>query len=195
MGKKNNKWEAFSWHISQRPGRPGQWQARKQFGRKDNGKPNIKAFYGRSEAEVKNKAREYEAKLLTNQLINDPQKTVYEYVKEWLNVEKKYYVKAKTYDGLEDSLEKRLKPYDIANIQMKHLSHLHCQNYINQLVESPENYTIATIRKSYSLLNQAFKDAVENKDLTKNPMKSVKLPVEEALGKKPKKSLFSPRNK
>ncbi len=178
------------WSVSERPGRKGQWQARKQFGRKDNGKPNIIALYGRNKTEVKEKAKEYEAMLLTNQLVKIPKETVYSYVKYWLENVKKKSVKPKTYDGLEDSLESRLKPYDIANMQMKNVSDEICQEYINQLADSRKKYSIATIRKSFSLLNAAFKYAVQKRKLYTNPMELVEMPSEAVLETKTKKIMF-----
>lgn len=186
----NKRRDPGDWSISERPGRKGQWQARKQFGRKGNGKPNIIALYGRNKTEVKNKAAEYDARLLLNQPIKASKQTVYEYIKEWLDNDKKYEVKAKTYDGLEDSLEKRLKPYDIANITMNNITPKHCKQYMQQLAQSPNNYSRATIQKSYNLLTACFRNAVENEDLAKNPMESVKMPVEDNLVTKTKEISF-----
>lgn len=178
------------WSFGLRPGREGQWQARKQFGKKENGKPNIVAFYGRSKSEVKQKAMEYEAKLLTNQQFNVSKETVYGYVKKWLETVKRHSVKATTYDAMEDSLEIRLKPYDIADIQMCNLSVQLCQNYINQLVESDKKYSLATIRKSFNLLNASFKYAVGTGDIARNPMDFVEMPKESVLETKTKEVQF-----
>ena len=54
------------WSFSQRKDKL--WTARRQFGKKENGKPNIVAFYGKSITEVRRKAKEYEEKL-TSQLL------------------------------------------------------------------------------------------------------------------------------
>ena len=178
------------WSVSERSGRKGQWQARKQFGRKNNGKPNIIALYGRSKKEVKEKAKEYEAMLITNQIVKIPNKTVYDYVKNWLKTVKIMSVKPKTYDGLEDALEIRLKPYDLANTHMKNVSAENCQAYINQLANSDKNYSLATISKSYSLLNCAFIYAVQKKNLYTNPMELVELPSEATLETKTKEITF-----
>ena len=113
--------------VFERAGRKGQWVARKQFGKKENGKPNIVCLYGHSKTEVKNKAADYDAKLLTNQQLNVSKETVYGYVKKWLETVKRHSVKATTYDAIEDSLEIRLRPYDIADIQMCNLTVQLCQ--------------------------------------------------------------------
>ena len=171
------------WSFTERTGRKGQWVARRQFG---NGKPNVIALYGKSKKEVREKAKAYEAKLLTNQLTNDCKETVYSFVKSWLENVKIKSVKAKTYDGLEDSLEVRLKPYDISNIQLKNVSVPLCQKYINQLVECDKKYALDTIRKSYNLLNAAFRYAVGLRYMAVNPMVFVELPNEAQLKTKTK---------
>ena len=188
--EKKKRRKPGDWSFSERPGRKGQWVARKQFGKKENGKPNIIALYGHNISEVEQKAKEYDAKLLTNQLIKIPNLTVYSYVKNWIETKKRNSVKQKTYDGLEDALEVRLKPYDIANMSLKNISDENCQDYIDQRTASDKKYSIATIRKSYSLLNAAFKYAVKKKKLYSNPMELVEMPSEAVLENKTKKIMF-----
>ena len=84
MADKKSKRGQGEWSFVERTGRKGQWVARKQFGKKENGKPNIVCLYGHSKTEVKNKAADYDAKLLTNQQLNVSKETVYGYVKKWL---------------------------------------------------------------------------------------------------------------
>lgn len=178
------------WSFVERTGRKGQWVARKQFGVKENGKQNIVCLYGHSKTEVRQKAAEYDAKLLTNRQLNTSKETIYSYVKKWMETTKRHSVKATTYDGMEDSLEIRLKPYNIADIQMCNLSVQLCQEYINNLVECDEHYSLATIRKSYNLLNGAFRYATKAGDIAKNPMEVVELPKEESLATKTKEVQF-----
>lgn len=190
MADKKSKRGQGEWSFVERTGRKGQWVARKQFGKKENGKPNIVCLYGKSKTEVKNKATEYESRLLTNQQLNVSKETVYGYVNKWLETVKRHSVKATTYDSMEDSLEVRLKPYDIADIQMNNLSVQLCQNYINQLVESDKNYSLATIRKSFNLLNASFRYAVGTGDIARNPMDFVEMPKESVLETKTKEVQF-----
>lgn len=178
------------WSFVERAGRKGQWVARKQFGKKENGKPNIVCLYGKSKTDVRQKAADYDAKLLTNRQLNTSKETVYGYVKKWMETTKRHSVKATTYDCMEDSLEIRLKPYNIADIQMCNLSVQLCQEYINNLVECDGHYSLATIRKSYNLLNGAFKYAAGSGDIAKNPMEFVELPKEASLETKTKDILF-----
>lgn len=172
------------WCFSQR--KDGLWTARKQFGYKPDGKKNIVAFYGKSKTIVRNKAADYEKNLSDNRSQHIKKNTVYEYVQEWIENYKKLSVKPSTYDGLEDSLNVRLKPFDIANVQMCNLSVGLCQTYINELTQSEKKYSIATIRKSYNLLNACFKHAVGVGDIEKNPMEFVNMPSPNAVQTKEK---------
>ena len=58
MAKEKNKHGQGEWSFSQR-NTDGLWTARKMFGRKADGKPNIVAFYGKTRTEVKEKAAAY----------------------------------------------------------------------------------------------------------------------------------------
>lgn len=159
----------------------GNWTARKQFGRKENGKPNIVALYGGKGKDglrdVKRKVKVYEEKLATNQ--NSACKTtLYDYISKWLEVYKKQSVKSTTYDTLEDTIEVRIKPYPIANIQIANLTIDICQEYINQLTTSKRKYSLATITKTYNTINSCLRLAVGKGDIQKNPMEYVVLPSE-----------------
>lgn len=165
------------WSYTQRKDKL--WTARKQFGKKSDGKPNIKAFYGKTITEVKRKAQEYENQLSGNRMEIIKKVTLYDYLVDWLNTYKRLSVKNTTYDGLEDAIEIRIKPYDIANVQLNNLSTQICQQYINDLVNSNKKYSLATITKTYNLLNNCLRHAEGVGDIPKNPMAFVNLPSEE----------------
>lgn len=161
------------WSFTQRKDKL--WTARKQFGKKENGKPNIKAFYGKSISEVRRKAQEYENQLSTNRIESTKKITVYEYLIEWLKTYKNISVKSTTYDGIEYTI-KRVKSFDIAYIQLNNLTTQVCQNFINDMVRSDKKYSLATITKTYNTLNNCLSHAEGIGDIVKNPMTFVKLP-------------------
>ena len=51
-----------------------------------------------------------------------------------------------------------------------------CQEYINELTSCNKKYSLATITKTYNLINSCFKYAVGVGDMQRNPMEYVKLP-------------------
>lgn len=167
------------WSYSQRKDKI--WTARKQFGKKSNGKPNIKAFYGKTITEVKKKAQEYENQLSGNRTAIVNKTILYDYLVDYLKTYKQIAVKSTTYDALEDAIEVRIQPYDIAKMQLINLSPQVCQNYINELVNSPKKYSLATITKTYNLLNQCLRHAEKIGDINKNPMALVKLPSQDKV--------------
>lgn len=185
MSKKRGQGE---WSFTQRKDKL--WTARKQFGRKADGKPNIKAFYGKTITEVKRKASEYENQLAGNISNVAKKETLYQYLVNWLKTYKSRSVKSTTYDGLEDAIEVRIKPYDIANIQLANLSSQLCQQYINELVDSKKKYSLATITKTYNLLNNCLNYAEGVGDINKNPMTYVKLPSADKVQTPVKKAMF-----
>ena len=79
------------WSYTQRKDKL--WTARKQFGKKSDGKPNIKAFYGKTITEVKRKAQEYENQLSGNRMEIIKKVTLYDYLVDWLNTYKRLSVK------------------------------------------------------------------------------------------------------
>ena len=176
------------WSYTQRKDKL--WTARKQFGKKINGKPNIKAFYGKTITEVKRKALEYENQLAGNISNVAKKETLYQYLVNWLKTYKSMSVKSTTYDGLEDAIEVRIKPYDIANVQLVNLSSQLCQQYINELVDSDKKYSLATITKTYNLLNNCLRYAEGVGDINKNPMTYVKLPSADKVQTPTKETVF-----
>lgn len=183
-----NKRGQGEWSYTQRKDKL--WTARKQFGKKSNGKPNIKAFYGKTITEVKRKAYEYENQLSGNISNVAKKETLYQYLVNWLKTYKSISVKNTTYDGLEDAIEVRIKPYDIANIQLANLSPNLCQQYINELVNSKKKYSLATITKTYNLLNNCLNYAEGVGDINKNPMTYVKLPSADKVQTPVKETMF-----
>lgn len=152
------------------------WTARKQFGYKENGKQNIKAFYGKSITEVKQKAREYEKTLIVNSPVKIQKDTLYEYMLNWLKTYKVAEVRGNTYDAIEYCIESRVKPYDISRIQMCNLTTEVLQKYINEITNNEKKYSHATIKKTYDTINNCLTHAVGLGDLVKNPMDFVKMP-------------------
>ena len=68
--------------ISQRA--DGTWTARIRVGLTPEGKPKIKAFYGKSEREVKKKLKEFEKELHKNDMSVVQKGTVESYMLNWL---------------------------------------------------------------------------------------------------------------
>ncbi|MDD5863957.1 MAG: hypothetical protein PUD80_04890, partial [Firmicutes bacterium] len=81
MGDKQRR-DYGSGSISQR--KDGTWTARMIIGTNEAGKPRIKAFYGKSEREVKKKMKEFEKELHKNDGTVVQKNTVEAYMRDWL---------------------------------------------------------------------------------------------------------------
>lgn len=189
MAKEKNKRGQGEWSFSQR-NTDGLWTARKMFGRKADGKPNIVAFYGRTRTEVKEKAAAYEATLAASRVAAVSKETIADYFEDWMKSRKTISVKRTTYDTYEDTLTSRIKPFGIASVQMCNLSVELMQDYMNQLTKCDKNYSLGTITKTYNQLNACFKDAEAAGDIAKNPMPYVKKPTEDSLVTKTTEMMF-----
>lgn len=166
--------------------KPKKWVARKQFGRKENGKPNIKALYGNSASEVKKKSKDYDFMLRSNGNVDSTKMVFDKYYKNWMTTYKLHQLKPTSYDALEECLECRIRPYPIlAKAQMFNVTTLLLQKYINELVSS-QKYSYGTIKRTKVCINNCLKKAVQLKDLPYNPMDGVELPSEDVLSVKTK---------
>lgn len=180
---KKQKRSNGDWCFYENPKATGgsRWVARKQFGRKADGKQNIKALYGETKAEVRKKAKAYEEMLLQNGgQVSLSKSTLYDYAMDWLEKYKRLAVKATTYDAYEDCLTSRLLPFDIARVQLCQLTADICQAYINELAlvknKKGEQYTLPTITKTYNVINACLEHAANEGHIIKNPMKHISLP-------------------
>lgn len=157
------------------------WTARKRYGKKENGKANIVAFYGKSKTEARDKLKKYEEELKLKSAENIKKNTFEEYFEHWLYTYKRKEVKDNTFEAMEYCYNCRIKPYFIAKIQMHNLNSETFQKYINALTDSDEKYSHATIKKTYDTINNCLTHAVEIGDIIKNPMFGVKLPSKDKV--------------
>jgi len=158
----------------------GTWTARIMIGRKANNKPKIKAFYGKTDTEVKRKLREFK-----KNMDNLPKDTISKmslgsYMNNWLEVYKKPALKPTSYDRLEDQKRLYIDP-DLEYVQLKNLSTDDIQKLLNKL---SKKYSHSTVKKAYMLLNACLNHAVAKKDLTYNPMAPIEVPEQKEFSKK-----------
>lgn len=157
--------------ISQRS--DGTWTARLTLGVNDDGKRKVKAFYGKSEREVKKKLSEFKKEYYKNDNVNVERNTVQSYMNTWLTDVKKYELKPKSYDRLEQTLNHNVYPA-IGCLQIAALKSSDVQKMINDMVDDGSSYS--TIKKAYNAVDACFKLGVIQRSVTYNPAAGVKLP-------------------
>jgi integrase len=160
----------------------GTWTARIQVGRKANGKPQIKAFYGKTEVEVKRKLRNYKKEIAVVGSLDARKHSVETYIIKWLEIYKKNSISENGYDALESAVKNQVIPY-LGYIQLINLTTENIQGMINGMLQKgyvvagkEKSYSLSTIKKAYNAINACLKQAVLLGDLYKNPAMGVNLP-------------------
>lgn len=88
----------------------GIWTARLIIGKNPNGRPKIRAFYGKTEQQVRKKLKEYKGSLQGCKETKDEQ-DVQSYMTSWLMNNKKNKLKPRSFDTLEVTLNRQVFPH------------------------------------------------------------------------------------
>jgi integrase len=151
----------------------GTWTARLQIGFKDDGKPNIKAFYGKGRKEVLKKLDDYKDLMKTGVVNENTLPSFDTYILNWLNNIKANELKGLSFDRLESTIKNHITPI-IGHMQTNEITDTIIQTEIINPKAKTKSYS--SIKKIYDSLNACFKYAVSRRDLRFNPMVTVALP-------------------
>lgn len=157
--------------ISQR--KDGYWQGRFDAGTKPDGKRDVKYVYAKTEAECKRKLRDLIKEIRSTEYVNIQKQSVKDYMDKWLNDVKKNELKPKSFDRLEQTLERDVYPY-IGDIQLQAINSDDVQKMINTLRDKGRSRS--TIKKAYDAVNGCFKRGVIQKSAASNPALGVSVP-------------------
>lgn len=149
-----------------------------------------KSFYGKSEAEVKRKMRDYR-KNAVNYFRNPSRILLYDYVSKWIIENKLGFIKASSYDKLERVLENQIKN-TIGDIEIGKLRTKDIQDLINFYANPPKGneykaLAVSGLKRIIDLLNPCLKYAVKKGEIEFNPIEDVKIPIQENMLVKTKK--------
>ena len=156
--------------ISQRQN--GTYTARIQIGTKANGKPIIKAFYGKDKKEVTKKLKDFK-----NEIKNLPPTQIkkisfQEYILYWLHTYKYTSLKPSSYDRLESTIKNHIIP-ELGHLQLATITIDDIQTLIN---ETSKNKSYSSVKKIYDAINACLNHAVIHGDIYKNPSMGVIMP-------------------
>jgi len=73
----------MSFKIHRVPLKDGTWVSELKYGKKANGKPNVKRFTGKTEVEVKKKLKQFKESLIKNDYKQIKKMSVKEYMENW----------------------------------------------------------------------------------------------------------------
>ena len=172
--------EYGSGSISQR--KDNSWTARIKIGYSDDGKPIMKAFYGKSEREVRKKLNAFKAELAKGDYTVVRKSDVKSYMTDWLQNTKRNKLKPKSYDRLESTLKYQVFPY-IGDIQLAALNADDIQHMINSL-KDVDGLAYSTIKKAYDAVNDCFSTGLIKRTVRVNPALGVELPVQKQFPSK-----------
>lgn len=164
--------------ISQR--KDGIWTARATVGVRTNGKPLIKAFYGKTEREVRKKLKDFQKELAINGYGPNLKGTVEKYMTDWLYSNKQNVLKPKSFDRLEQTLRYQIFPY-IGDIQLASFNSTDVQKFLNTL--KSKGFSHSTIKKAYDAINDCFRTGVMQHTVTSNPAAGVTVPPKSSFPK------------
>lgn len=163
------------------------YECKISLGKDINNAPVRKSFYStKSLADARKKAEDFKLKYEMEICVSGSScaKSVkFEaWAKSCLEMYKKPYVKANTYNGTYLApAEQHLIPY-FGKMNISDIRPIHIQRYIN---EAAEKYAPETVKKDFNVLRLVFDTAVDNQLCAKSPVtKSIKLPKYETRAKK-----------
>lgn len=156
--------------ISQR--KDGTWTARITLGFDNDGKRQVKAFYGKTEKEVKKKLKEFQTEMIKYDNVQVDKLTVSELIEDWLKI-KRHEVRPSSYDRIERTVNNIILP-ELGYMQATSLTPVDVQNFLIGLAEKGLSYS--SIKKAYENLKAPFAIAVLRDQIRKNPCETVKIP-------------------
>lgn len=165
--------------ISQR--KDGTWTARMIIGTNPNGKPKIKALYGKSEKEVKKKLKEFQKEFYKNDMTTVKKNTVESFMRDWLYEIKINSLKPKSFDRLEQTVLLHVIP-QIGHLQIAAIQSMDIQKMINTLKNNGLSYS--SVKKAYDAVNECFRTGVIQRTVIFNPALGVEVPSQKSFGKK-----------
>jgi len=165
--------------ITQR--KDGYWVGRYDAGTKPNGKRDVRVVYGKTEPEAKRKLKDLIKELNKTEYTYVQRSSVKDYMMDWLTQTKRNELKPKSYDRLEQTLEKDVFPY-IGHLQLQAISTRDVQMMINNLRDSGRSYS--SIKKAYEAVNACFKHGLVQNTVSANPAAGVSIPSQKLFRKK-----------
>ncbi len=176
MAQKSTRREKGTGNIYQRDN--GKWVGRLNIGLTPEGKPKVKCFSGKTEAEVKRKIREYNSNATP---VDVSKISVGTYFKQWLLIYKKDTLKPSSYDRLENTIIHQIIP-NIGCIQLQQLTSDDIQKLLSKL--KSDGLSHSSIKKVYDCINAVLRHATIKDDIQKNPMLLVNMPEKKLFDNK-----------
>ena len=151
----------------------GRWMGRLVIGTDENGNQIRKTVYGKSSEEVDRKLSEMKISLGLGVNLATSDTLFGFYSRQWLSLYKKPTVTPKTFDFYTFVLKCCIWP-TFEKIPLNEITAPMCQMLINKLIDEGKSHR--TLAATKLVLNQIFEQAIEDKAITFNPARKLKLP-------------------
>lgn len=134
------------------------------------GKRIRKSFSGKTEAECRRKAKDYEAALNSKEEITQ-EYNLSDWLDRWLQLYKSRNVQAGTYDDYV-YIVSIIKAHRVSGLRLIDIKPVHLMDFFGDNV----HYSQTVLKKLRFVLNNAFEKAIDNDICYKNPMRRVDIP-------------------
>ncbi len=152
------------------------WVAKISIGKGGDGKPLIKQFSAKTEADVKKKLRDFKKSADFSAGHIPSSDTVETYFSRWLNTYQINKLKPASFDRLETTVNHHILPC-MGGKKMDKVTRDDIQGLINRLYNQ-EGLSYSTVKKVYVALNACYKHALIDDTVIKNPCLGIILPVQ-----------------
>lgn len=153
----------------------GRYMGSVTVGRDMNGKLKRKTVYGKTKKEVQEKLNDLSKQIYTDSYFEPSSLKLYDWLKTWLKNYKAISLKPSTYDLYETLIDTLIKT-ELGQLKLKDIKPVHIQAFYNKLYDNGKGYSTSTIQKVNNILNPAFKTAIKNELINKNPVDSIEMP-------------------
>ena len=152
----------------------GRWMWRDSSGHDPKtGKQKQVCFYGKTQAEVLQKKRAYQAELASSGRVISPSSiTLEKWLEEWLDTYCKT-LKPRALETYRSSIRTRIVPY-LGQAKLKDIKQKDIQQFINELMS--EGLSAKSVKNIHGVLHKALQKAVELEYIRNNPSNNISLP-------------------
>ncbi len=152
----------------------GKWVAQVTIGKRPDGKPDRKTFYGKGRAEVKEKLKAIMDELAQGvNLQKQGVLTFGSWIQTWMDDYKKVSLRLSTWETYDRLIRIHIKPA-LETYTLRDLDTGHIQRLYNKMIENGSSS--ATVRKVHQIIDSCLAKAKENRLIAWNPADSVELP-------------------
>lgn len=173
MARKSKKRGNGEGSIIQR--KDGRWMGSITVGRDTNGKLIRKCIYGKTRKEVQDKMVQVASELSKGNYIEPSKILLKDWLDNWIKNYKAIKLKPSTLELYETLIQKVINP-EVGEMKLMDLKPVHIQSFYNKLYNDGNGYSTSTIQKVNNILKPAFKQAIKNELMIKNPAEDAELP-------------------